>query len=86
VSEVTEGNVDLQLARKAAERAVELDGGRDAHSLDTLARVHFRLGNVDRAQELQRRAVELADESWKSGFEKVLRDYEAAAGGKSLEK
>jgi thiol-disulfide isomerase/thioredoxin len=86
VSEVTEGNVDLQLARKAAERAVELDGGRDANSLDTLARVHFRLGNVDRAQELQRRAVELADESWKSGFEKVLRDYEAAAGGKSLEK
>lgn len=86
VAEVPEGLADLQLARKAAERAVELDGGRDANSLDTLARVHFRLGDVNRAQELQRQALELADESRKAGFEGVLREYESAAGGKSSEK
>ncbi|MFN5732883.1 MAG: tetratricopeptide repeat protein, partial [Planctomyces sp.] len=86
VAEVPEGQADLQLARKAAERAVELDGGRDANSLDTLARVHFRLGDVNRAQELQRQALELADESRKAGFEGVLREYESAAGGKSSEK
>lgn len=83
VAEVPAENVDLQVARKAAERAVELDGGRDANSQDTLARVHFRLGDLDRAIELQRKAVELADESQKSGFEAVLREYESAASGKS---
>jgi len=77
-AEVTRGDVDLQLALRAAERAVELDGGSNANTLDTLARVHFRMGNVVQATEVQRRAISQADASQKSGFEEVLREYESA--------
>jgi hypothetical protein len=85
--EVTRGDVDLQLALRAAERAVELDGGTNANSLDTLARVHFCLGNAAKAAEVQRRAISQADASQKSGFEDVLREYESAgsAGQRSGE-
>lgn len=85
--EVTRGDVDLQLALRAAERAVELDGGTNANSLDTLARVHFCLGNAAKAAEVQQRAISQADASQKSGFEVVLREYESAgsAGQRSGE-
>jgi thiol-disulfide isomerase/thioredoxin len=48
---------DLALALSFAERADELTGGADASILDTLARVHFRLGHLETAVELQERAV-----------------------------
>jgi tetratricopeptide (TPR) repeat protein len=52
-------NQRLDEALKLAERAVKLDPDQYAY-LDTLAEVHFRLGNVDKAIRLSTRALELA--------------------------
>jgi tetratricopeptide (TPR) repeat protein len=73
-----EGQRDLDLALKAAERANELTKGEDASTLDTLARVHFTRGDVDRAVALQRDAVAKAPLSQKAALEKILEEYEAA--------
>jgi len=51
---------DYVLAVLAAERAVELQEGKDASVLDTLGLALFRVGKVARAIEIQTRAVELA--------------------------
>jgi tetratricopeptide (TPR) repeat protein len=76
--------VDLQQALRAAERAVELDGGRDANSLDTLARVHFRLGQYEQAISRQRQAIEQAPEGQREAYESVLKEYEAKSAGVPL--
>ncbi|MEM7308254.1 MAG: redoxin family protein [Planctomycetota bacterium] len=70
---------DLDLALRAAKASVELDGGANAASLDTLARVYFLRGELQRAIELQRKAVEVAPERQKAGMREVLGDYEQAA-------
>ena len=49
---------DFALLLEAAQRADELSGGEDPDVLGTLARIHFELGHVERAVELQRRAVD----------------------------
>ncbi len=49
---------DLDLALKAALRASELRDNQDAAILDTLARVHYELGDLDQAIQTQRLAVE----------------------------
>lgn len=75
---------DLELARKAAERANELESGENASVLDTLARIAYRSGDLDKAIELEQRAVDLeTDAQLKSQYEGNLRDYRAerAAGG-----
>jgi tetratricopeptide (TPR) repeat protein len=46
-----------QAALSAAKRAVELDGGRDANILDTLALAFRMTGDLDQAIETQRRAI-----------------------------
>ena len=74
---IEKGDVDLQQALRAAERAVELDGGRDANSLDTLARVHFRLEQYEQAISRQRQAIEQAPEGQREAYESVLKEYEA---------
>ncbi len=51
---------DLELALTAATRANEVTDQEDAAILDTLARVHFELGNVAEAVKWQRKAVTLA--------------------------
>jgi tetratricopeptide (TPR) repeat protein len=51
---------DLKLARKAAERANELTRNQNGGFLDTLALVCFEEGDLDRALELQEKAVELS--------------------------
>lgn len=52
-------NQRLDEALKLAERAVKLEPDMYAY-LDTLAEVHFRLGNVDKAIRVQTRAAQLA--------------------------
>ena len=52
------GERDLKLAQKAAERASELRNHEDAAILDTLARVHYELGDLDKAVEWQTKAAE----------------------------
>jgi len=69
---------DLDLALRAADAANALEGGRDAGTLDTLARVHFLKGDVPKAIELQSRAVEIADEPMKTRLAPALEDYRKA--------
>jgi thiol-disulfide isomerase/thioredoxin len=69
---------DLDLAEKAALRAVEVSKGEDAPILDTLARVYFNQGHVDKAIELQTKAVDKAEEGqMKDDLTKTLDEYKA---------
>ena len=59
-----------------ARRAVELDGGKDADFLATLAEAHAAKGEFGRAVEVQQRAVDAAvDPEDKADFASRLRDY-----------
>lgn len=51
---------DPHAALPVAERAVELDGGRNAYILDTLAVAYQMTGDIERAVATQRRAVACA--------------------------
>ena len=48
---------DLRLALRMAQKCVELNLGKEAASLETLARVHWELGDKAKAIEIQRKAV-----------------------------
>lgn len=50
---------DLDLALKAAKRASEIREDKDAAILDTLARCHYELGQLDEAIKVQQKAVDL---------------------------
>jgi thiol-disulfide isomerase/thioredoxin len=75
---------DFMVASKAATRASELTGGTDAAILDTLARVHFESGNVQKAIDLQKQAVALAEGNLKAELEKVLKAYEAGKSPREM--
>lgn len=80
---------DLSLALWAAEVAVILDEKQNAFLLDTLARTHFLIGGLDRAIDLQRRAVDIAkaDDGYgimAFGFQKRLKEYQALLDPKTL--
>jgi cellulose synthase operon protein C len=65
-----------QKALPYALKAVELSGGKEAYQLDTLARVYFMLGNVDKAIDLQKKAIDLAQD--RESYKKALQEYQAA--------
>ncbi len=65
-----------QKALPYAQRAVELSGGRESFALDTLARVDFQLGDIDKAIELQNKAIALAPD--KETYQKALAEYKEA--------
>ncbi len=69
------GKRDLELANKAAQRASELRDHKDAAILDTLARVFYEQGELDKAIEWQRKAAEhnLGEPS----INATLKKYEA---------
>ncbi|MCZ6597543.1 MAG: redoxin domain-containing protein [Planctomycetota bacterium] len=67
---------DLDLALRAAEKANAFTKGESADMLDTLARVHYLLGHIEQAIDLQRKAVELAAGPIKEGLQKILASYE----------
>jgi thiol-disulfide isomerase/thioredoxin len=73
--EGTVGKRDLDLAMKAAVKADEFSGGKDAAIIDTVARVHFRKGDVKKAVELQTKAVELASGPMKEQLTAALDEY-----------
>jgi TPR repeat protein len=76
---VTADDEKLRDPKKAlpyAQKAVDLSGGKEAYALDTLARVHFQLGDVDKAIELQSKAVTLARD--RENYQKVLAEYQEA--------
>jgi thiol-disulfide isomerase/thioredoxin len=69
---------DLALALRAAERASAFTDDANGAILDTLARVHFLSGDLEKALELQRKAVSCAEGRMKESLEEVLREYEKA--------
>ncbi len=74
---VTEPNLDL--AMRAAEAAVKGSKNEDGSMLDTLARVVFLKGDVDRAIAIQKDAISKSPEGrMREGMEKALAEYEAA--------
>ena len=73
---------DLDIAMKAATRANELTGGKDAGTVDTLARVYYLKGDKAKAIELQTRAVELAkagkNDMMTEALQATLVEYQGA--------
>lgn len=70
---------DLELAMKAAKKANQLSEGKEPIILATLARAHEKTGNRDKAHELLKKAVELAeDPRAKMVLEARLKEFEAA--------
>lgn len=78
---------DVSLALWAATVASNLKQDKDPAILDTLARAHFWLGGLDRAIELQAKAVAIIEEDPKSyggmasGIKAALDEYRQAKGG-----
>lgn len=76
---------DLDVAMKAATRSAELTKNGDGAILDTLARVYFLKGDVAKAIELQKLAIEKLRPNqmqFKGQIEAALKEYEAAAAKK----
>ncbi|HEX5009693.1 MAG TPA: redoxin family protein [Planctomycetota bacterium] len=71
-------STDLPLARLAADRANELTSANDFSVLDTLARVCFLQGDVDKAIMLQQKAVDSAPDEAKDELKTRLTEYQAA--------
>ncbi|MHC4942732.1 MAG: tetratricopeptide repeat protein [Planctomycetota bacterium] len=74
---------DPEAALPAAVRAVELDGGRDPNTLETLAYAYRVTGNLDPAIETQRRAIAMAHTGGLYNLpemEATLRDYLLESG------
>ncbi|MDX2114618.1 MAG: redoxin domain-containing protein [Planctomycetota bacterium] len=70
---------DLELALRAATRASELTGDKEPETLDTLARVHFVRGEIDRAIEVQTRAVAVAYSApQRARLQRTLDEYQKA--------
>ena len=70
---------DLELAMAAAVRADDLTQHGEASIIDTLARVHFLKGDVAKAIELERKAIEVADAQQKAQLQPTLDEYLKAA-------
>ncbi|HVS19651.1 MAG TPA: redoxin family protein [Planctomycetota bacterium] len=70
---------DLDLAQELAERADGLAEGKEAALKDTLARVQFHRGDLERAIQIQNQAIELADDPrTKAQLTSTLAEYQAA--------
>jgi len=80
--QVSLNNRFLELAMLAATKANEFTENKDGAILDTLARVHFRRGELEKAIEIQTRAVENASDAMKPDLEKALGEYKKALGEK----
>jgi thiol-disulfide isomerase/thioredoxin len=77
---------DYALAVQAAERAVKLLEGRDANTMDTLGLALFKAGQVERAIEVQQKAVALAqgEKELEAEFRGRLDEFRTA--GKTAKK
>jgi thiol-disulfide isomerase/thioredoxin len=71
---------DLDLALRAAKAAVEFTHEKDAAILDTLAWAYFHKGQVEKAIELEKKAVELAPAGLKDQLKESLEKFQDKAG------
>jgi thiol-disulfide isomerase/thioredoxin len=69
---------DLDFALKCAEAGVKVTDRKDPMILDTLARAYFVKGDKDKAISTIKEAIALADDDYKSEFEKTLKEYQNA--------
>jgi len=67
----------LEIAEKSATRANDLEKGRDASILDTVARVQFVKGDKVGAVATQEKALAVADDRTKKEMQKTLEAYKA---------
>ncbi|HEY2083823.1 MAG TPA: redoxin family protein [Verrucomicrobiae bacterium] len=74
---------DLALAEKIAERGNKAAMEKDAHILDTLARIQFMNGKKDEAIATQQKAVDAADSSSQGAMKMTLERYQGdkSSGG-----
>ena len=73
------GGRGVKLALKAALAANRLTDGKIPAYLDTLARVHYTKGNIEKAIKVQKTAVKKAKGSrMESQLKRTLEDYKAA--------
>ncbi|MBI1375281.1 MAG: redoxin domain-containing protein [Phycisphaera sp.] len=76
---------DFDVAMKMAERAVEITKRGNGAILDTLARVHFEKGQIDKAVTIQKEAVDAEDQPQrKAGLKATLEKYEQALKDKAV--
>lgn len=68
----------IPLALRAATAASKLTDDKDGAILDTLARAHFWNGDLDKALEIQLKAVENSEGPMKAQIEEVVAEYEKA--------
>lgn len=75
-------DIDLAAAEKLAVRANEITELKAASYIDTLARVYFRQGHLEKAIEWQQRAVDTAPVYEKQVYLRSLEEYKTAAAKK----
>ena len=68
--------LDLDLAKRAAEQAERITGGQNAVVLDTLSRVHFAEGNLVAAVAIARRAHDVAPKILREQLRARLEAYQ----------
>ena len=74
---------DLEFARAAAKAAFEVSGGNHPQIIDTYALALFESGNVNKAIQLQKKAVSLAgDQQEKVQLQKSLDRFQSAQKNK----
>jgi tetratricopeptide (TPR) repeat protein len=91
---VTEGlkNRDLDVALALAKKANDMAHGQDGAILDTLARAHFEKGDLDKAVDLQTKAIEKIGDNYevtdevKEEMKGTLEKYKAKQTEKKSEK
>jgi thiol-disulfide isomerase/thioredoxin len=69
------GGPELRIASQIAAKANEASKGEDPAILDTYARALFMEGKTDRAIELQKKAIGLAEDEMKANLRKTLESY-----------
>lgn len=69
---------DLDVAERAAARALKISGSDDPKSLATMALVNFHQGRIDAAIDLQAQAYFVAQPRRKSDYMRVLISYRSA--------
>ena len=70
--------LQLATAEKYAVAGVAVSKGERGDILDTLAAVHFKKGEIDKAIELQEQAVAKAPDEMKDQIQATLDTYKAA--------